>query len=99
MASIQSSVDDKYPGKMNGFAGRSAAFWFTLGLVVVETIVVAVFYRPSRNITAQLGDVEASGPPDATANLPSPEREPEKEDVERSSEEEKQNTEPPELTN
>jgi hypothetical protein len=60
ISTIQTSVDDKHPGKMNGYAGRSAAFWFTLGLVVVETVVVAVFYPPSRNITAQTGDVEGS---------------------------------------
>jgi hypothetical protein len=83
MTSIQTSVDDKNPGKMNGFAGRSAAFWFTLALVVVETVVVAVFYRPSRNITAQVGDVEASGSADDGTNSPSLEREPEEKKKEK----------------
>jgi hypothetical protein len=59
VTSIQTSVDNRQPGKMNGYAGRSAAFWFILGVVVVESVVVGVFYRPSRNITTQDSDKEA----------------------------------------
>lgn len=44
VSSIQTSVERKNGGS-SGYAGRAAAWWFLVGVVVVEAIAVAVFYR------------------------------------------------------
>jgi bacteriorhodopsin len=60
---IQTSVDKKHPTKMHGYAGRSAAFWFTFALFAVELVAVLVFYHPEKRATPppkeQMDDVEA----------------------------------------
>lgn len=45
--SIETNVEARpSSGGVNGYKGRAAAFWFIFAVVVVETISVAVFYKP-----------------------------------------------------
>ncbi len=49
VASIQTSgAAQPSGGGPNGYKGRAAAFWFLFAVVVVETISVAVFYKPGQ---------------------------------------------------
>jgi hypothetical protein len=54
ITSIQTSVDRKHPTKLNGYAGRAAAFWFILALVSILFIATLVFYKTVR----PKGDIE-----------------------------------------
>ena len=46
-SSIETSVD-KHLGNPDSYQGRAAAFWFLLACVVVQALVVLVFYHPKR---------------------------------------------------
>ena len=46
--SLQASVQEQQPGKP--YAGQRAAFWFLLGVVGVEVLAMAVFYRTGREL-------------------------------------------------
>lgn len=49
VTSITSTIDNR-AGTPNPhpYAGRSASFWFLLGVVVLEALSVMIFYRPLR---------------------------------------------------
>lgn len=44
VSSIETSVEASHGGPTS-YAGRAAAFWFLLGVVCLEAISLAVFYR------------------------------------------------------
>lgn len=47
ITSIETNVEAQpSSGGLSGYKGRAAAFWFIFAVVVLETISVAVFYRP-----------------------------------------------------
>ncbi len=47
--SIETNVEAQPSGGgVNGYKGRAAAFWFIFAVVVLETISVAVFYKPGQ---------------------------------------------------
>jgi nitrate/nitrite transporter NarK len=62
VTSVESSVESRSARGFEGYQGRAAAFWFLLGVVVLETIAVLVFYR--RDV-AVMADVESARPKDA----------------------------------
>jgi hypothetical protein len=45
VGSVEATVEAHSPGGFNGYDGRRAAFRFLLGLVCVEFVAVAAFYR------------------------------------------------------
>ena len=57
VGSIESSVEARR-GDANGYAGRAAAYWFLLGIVVVEWLALLVFYRTSKEGAAQAREQE-----------------------------------------
>ncbi|THH31696.1 hypothetical protein EUX98_g2500 [Antrodiella citrinella] len=52
VSSIESSVEKTHGGPTQ-YAGRAAAFWFVFGIVCVEIIAVAIFYRVSSEKKAE----------------------------------------------
>ena len=52
VGSIEASVEATHGGP-ESYAGRAAAYWFLLALVVVEFISMLVFYRISKEGTAE----------------------------------------------
>lgn len=46
--SVETSVQEQQGA--SGYAGQRAAFWFLLGIVGVEWIALAVFYRTSKEV-------------------------------------------------
>ncbi|KAG1718127.1 major facilitator superfamily domain-containing protein [Suillus paluster] len=52
VSSIETSVEATHGGSLE-YSGRSAAFWFLVGLVALEIISVSIFYDRSTDHTAQ----------------------------------------------
>jgi hypothetical protein len=44
---IQTNVDSKQPDPTTSYKGRAAAFWFLLGLIVLELIAFWIFFKPN----------------------------------------------------
>jgi hypothetical protein len=53
VTSIETSIEKHAAGGAHSFAGRRAAFWFLLAVVIAQAIAVAVFYRRSKERVAQ----------------------------------------------
>ena len=60
VSSIESSVEEKDGGPAQ-YTGRAASFWFLLGVVVVELIAMLVFYRISKEGTAEEHEMVPQG--------------------------------------
>ena len=60
VSSIESSIEDKDGGPAQ-YTGRAASFWFLLGVVVVELIAMLVFYRISKEGTAEEHEMVPQG--------------------------------------
>lgn len=54
ISSIETSVARTHGGP-SGYAGRAAAWWFLVGVVALEALAVAVFYRVKPRAVAQQG--------------------------------------------
>ncbi|EIN04578.1 MFS general substrate transporter [Punctularia strigosozonata HHB-11173 SS5] len=66
VTSVESSVEKRSSRGIEGYQGRAAAFWFLLGVVIVETAAVLIFYRrdiavveDAERVEAKTGDGEA----------------------------------------
>jgi hypothetical protein len=87
ITSIQTSIDKRFPGRQNGFAGRAAAFWFVLATNALIIIITAVFYRtiPARadtSTTAAKSDVENAGGEETVEEIVLDDKSPVKDDIE-----------------
>jgi hypothetical protein len=58
VTSIESSIEARSPDGATGYAGRRAAWFFVIAVIVTATIGAAVFYRTDKPAVAEV-DVEA----------------------------------------